>query len=65
MTTKVGLHICGRVYSSLRGIPQANEEVWEAAPGLGGVSYPFWGWFPIGYVSRCILMYPACILHVF
>jgi hypothetical protein len=32
MTTKVGLHICGRVYSSLRGIPQANEEVWEAAP---------------------------------
>jgi hypothetical protein len=32
MTTKVGLHICGRVYSSLRGIPQANEEVWD----LGG-----------------------------
>ena len=35
-----------------------------ARDGLGGVSYRFWGGFPIRYVSSCIVMYLACILHV-
>ena len=53
------------------GAPQA-ERPGRPIPGLGGVSYTNWGWFPIRYVSWCILhvscmypegyMYPLCIL---
>ena len=50
---------CGRLQARRRTAAAPNH-----LSGLGGVSYRFWGGFPIRYVSCCIVMYPACIPHV-
>jgi hypothetical protein len=59
-------------YSKQNKTPEliASDCVWLRQIAFGrrlgwrGVSYPFWGGFPIGYVSWCISMYLACILIV-
>jgi len=49
-------------YQSVETHPQLSARARD--PGLGGFPILLEGGGPIGYVSWCILMYPACILHV-